>query len=666
MSFEVEAGAGRGDRRPAVVFRRPAVAAVIVALVGAGCGPSSSGSSPPLASVAVAPAAAPTSLATGEEDAVPTVFVHGITGSPRDWSRLLDRLEKGRDVHREAWADEIAALPPASVSRDSLWAVGYYKRRASDPLYHGGRGSIGGCPAPRTDRAAGYFSVAYVDVVDDAVEAILRATGAERVDLVGASMGGVVSRAYVKWRSGRGPGGRSRVRRLLVLESPTRGLNDLEAVGVALDALPFQRWGEVAELARDYPAWGGRSYIANLNDGFDAWCGAHDVTYGGCYGVGHEAVDIANVPRAIQILQNLIAGRIGGGFVGGNAGASSGPSASGSSASGSSASAPGSSSSSASTAANAPPSLPITPNSPLAAIAQALIFIDPARLDLARDLAEIFSDGDGAVRSSSASLARGPEFPHAVFDQPFVGLHMDRGWHDETIQWSTDSAELVRRFVWEGRAPRATATADVRPIGAGGREPWVLVDVDVAGSDAVSAELLTDDFARWTVHQAIPAIPLDTNVRGFALAPGRNRFMVQGETRGRRVARLVVYDAAGIALDRGPIFLDLPPGAAGDVAPTTSLSATATGPGAVTLAATSNGAGAEVAFRVARVASPAPRWTSWSAAGALQLSNLGPGTYHVQARARHAGNAAGELVEDPVGDACTVVVRGDGSVVVRP
>src|SRR5581483_8505383 len=100
---------------------------------------------------AALPAATATPL-TGEEDVRPLVLVHGINGHPGDWDRILASLGAGRTVFGDAYADDIAALPTASVSRSSVWAVGFYKRRAQDAKYFQGQGSIGGCPVARTDK----------------------------------------------------------------------------------------------------------------------------------------------------------------------------------------------------------------------------------------------------------------------------------------------------------------------------------------------------------------------------------------------------------------------------------------------------------------------------------------------------------------------------------
>ncbi|MBI3722392.1 hypothetical protein HY251_00325, partial [bacterium] len=377
-----------------------AAGSFLLAALVSGCG--SSGDSSPVLQAApaatesvVAPVLSrsdsrPTAGATGDENVLPVVLVHGMSGDPLAWGPILDPLERGRTVFRECYADDLAELAPGSVSRSSVFAIGYYKRRQSDDLYHGGRCSIGGCPVPRTDGKAGYYSVAYADVVDDAIEAILRATGAPRVDLCGISLGGVISRAYVKWRSARGPGGESRVRRLILLESPTRGVNDLEALMLSLDTMPFQRWGEVAELARDYPGWDGKSYISRLNDGFDAWCAAHGVSYGGLYGTGHCVFNLGNLDRAIHAAQQVLDG---GGSDLGNAPPATPESPP------SLAAMPEVSSSDA--PAPSPPSRGVGPDSVLDAIQDGLIFIDPSRLDIEKCVVEALGDGDGFVRASS-------------------------------------------------------------------------------------------------------------------------------------------------------------------------------------------------------------------------------------------------------------------------
>jgi pimeloyl-ACP methyl ester carboxylesterase len=546
---------------------------------------------------AIATTSTATTPGTADDGVRPLVLVHGIVGSPSNWSPVIDDLGRGRVAFRDAYAEDIAALPSGSVSRSSVWAVGYYKRRAADALYFQGRASIGGCPIARTDQGAGLYPVAYVDVLDECIEGILRATGADRVDLVGCSMGGIVTRAWLRWRDGA-----SRVRRYLILESPSRGLNDLEAVALALDAdkHPFQRWGEIAELARDYPAWGGRSYVRRLNEDWDAWVTARGMSYANLYGAGQTAINPSTFGMALDAAKKYLAG--------------------------------------ARAAPATPATLPSAPATPLigttsiwTALQQASVFLDWTRLDISRDVGEILSDADGFVRVASGSTKAGPEFPGALFDSRFRGVHMDRGRPEETIQYCTNTRECIRRFVIQGRVPTARlVAADLRVVKAGGFASWLLLDYELAGGEGFSVQVVTDD----AVHAA-PTFE------------GRHRIRFDGEPAGERDARVYFYDANGIVAELGPVRLSVPSAQAGpELAPRTTLDSWSPAGEKATVRVSSTAKSAEYSWRLVSAKGDASPWTPWSAAAAISVGPLPGGTYEMQVRSRHAENLAGELVEE--------------------
>ncbi len=620
---------------------RTSLAFVFVVL--AGCSTRSSGAAMGSTVAPIATTSAPASPASpAPDDGVrPLVLVHGIVGSPRNWDPVIDDLGRGRVSFRDAYAAEIAALPSGSVSRSSVWAVGYYKRSAADAPYFGGQSSIGGCPVPRTDQGAGLYPVSYVSVLAEAVAGILRATGASRVDMVGCSMGGVVSRAYLRWG-----GGETRVRRYLLLESPSRGLNDLEAVALALDAdkEPFQRWGEIAELARDYPAWQGRSYMRRLNDDWDSWVTSHGVTYGNLYGAGHTAINPSTFGMALDAAKKYLAGSP----------AAPAP--------------PAPASPSPALPAPAPPSPLLGTTSIWDALKQALVFLDWTRLDIVRDVGEILSDADGFVRVSSGSTKAGPEFPGAVFDSRFRGVHMDRGRLEETIQWCTNTRECIRRFVIQGRVPTASlVAADLRVVKAGGFAPWLLLDYELSGGEGFSVQVVTEDEARWNLRQALPALPDEPVVHAAPIFEGRHRIRLDGEPSGRRVAKVYFYDATGILAELGPLHLDVPSAQAGpELAPRTTLHSWRPGGARATVSVTSNAAGAECSWRLVSAKGDASLWSAWSAASSFTLGPLPAGTYELAIRSRHAANYANELVEEARPLVLGASVEGSGRLVIKP
>lgn len=589
------------------------------------------------------------SVLSGDEDVHPLVLVHGINGRPRNWERVIDGASGGRSVFREIYAAEIAALPSGSVSRASIWAPGFYEKSAVGAPYLDGRASIGGCPVPRTDPAAGYYPIAYVDVLEECVEGILRATGARKVDMVGCSMGGVVARAYLRWRNGA-----TRVGRYLSLESPSRGVNDLEAIALAFqpDKMPFQRWGEIAELARDYPAWGGESYVHRLNDGWDAWVTGHGVTYGNLYGSGHSSINPGTLSVAVDAAQRFLSGA--------SASAPAPP-------------APGPGGVPAPLATI--PGLGLAPTSGWTTLQQALVFLDWRRLDVARDVGEILSDADGSVRVASASMKAGPEFPSAVFDSRFLGLHMDRGRVEEAIQWCTNTRECVRRFVLQGRVPTArVVAADLRVVGAGGYAPWLLLDYELAGGDGFSVQVVTEDEGHWNLRQVSPLIPDDPAVSAAPTFEGRHRIRLDGEPAGQRVAKVHFYDAHGIAATIGPLRLSVPRAQAGpEVPPRTTLVGWKPGAKAARVTVSANGKLAEHTWRLVRapaapLASPGDvtHWSAWSRDPSIALGPLPTGSYDLEVRSRHADNVAGELVEEAAPLTLGVRVDGGGAISVRP
>jgi pimeloyl-ACP methyl ester carboxylesterase len=574
----------------------------------------------------------------------PLVLVHGIGGSPHDWAPIVSALAGGRTTFSDAYADDLAAL--GSVSRSSVWAIGYYKRRATDQPWFNGNGSIGGCPVPRTDPEGAYYTIAYVDLVDECVEAILRATGAPEVDMVGCSMGGIVSRAYLRWRSGHGPNGASRVRRFLLLESPSRGLDDIEAIMLSLSSLrmPFQRWGEIAELSRDYPAWGGESYIERLNDGWDAWASSHGVVYGNVYGFGHPVVNPGTLGQAIQTAQQYLG--------------SGGPGTSGAS-----------TSTGTGTTPAAPPSQPtlgIAPTPFLVSVQESLIFLTPS-FDLGQCLHEILGDdSDGFVRVPSGSARAGPEFSSVLFDSRFRGLHLDRGQHEETIQWCTNTAEAIRRFLVQGRVPTTTfVQADLEVVAAPGVAPWLHLDYEVAAGEGFSVQVFTEDATSYWLRQICPLVPDSPRVYAAPLCEGQHSLRLDGDPPGDRVATVYFYDASGAVAEVGPISIVVPqPQGAVEAAPVTSFAgSTLTGTQA-TVNVTANGRGAEFSWRLVSE-KDATQWSAWSSSGVIPLGPLPAGTYELSVLCRDADDAAGELVESSDPLRLGLRVDGNGTITVR-
>ena len=101
----------------------------------------------------------------------------------------------------------------------------------------------------------------------DYVDRVLRETGAEQVDLVGYSQGGLVARAYLKWDGGTNPAdpSQNKVHELIGLASANHGGT---AWGLTTMVRWFQKWKQVKDI------WGpssvdlteGSPFLHALND----------------------------------------------------------------------------------------------------------------------------------------------------------------------------------------------------------------------------------------------------------------------------------------------------------------------------------------------------------------------------------------------------------------
>ncbi len=628
--------------------------------------PSTSGStaSPATISSGVSPIATATAPLNGDEDVCPLVLVHGINGSPNDWNTVIDGLASGRTVYGEAYADDLAALAPGSLPRSIAFAVGYYKTSASDAPYYGGRGSIGGCPFARNDGNQDYYGVSYIDVLDECIESILKATGSDRVDLVGMSMGTIVTRAYIYWRSGRGPNGQSRVRRYIILASPGRGLDDLEAFALCMANDQFQRWGEIAEMSHDYPGWQGESYNAHLNDGWDAWCQAHGVSYGGLYGSGHYIENTTTINLALSAIHNYIPavpssiGAVGSGLPTNPLAPPPPPLP-----------APLSTSSGQPSPAPPGPALPTDQGTLLQTLAQAGVFVS-ASTNWGQCLTDLVSDGDGFIRASCANLAAGPEFPNRQFNAEFLGFHLFQGQVEECIQDSTNSRELIRRFAIEGRLPVAPVVSAslVAVPSVQGRAGWLELLYEVSGGDGVSLQVFTEDPTQYALRNLIPDYPDVHTVYGDPTFQGAHVLRLDEPAQGQRVGTLVFYDVNGIAAQLGPFDYQLEAGGPGDISPVTTYVGFAPASFGGTVTVASNASGAEFSSHLVKIGDPAGAgaYGPWSSSAAVVLPALSTGSYELFVASRHAANAAGIAVEESNPLVLGLRVDGSGNVTLTP
>jgi len=168
----------------------------------------------------------------------PIIFVHGHRGGVEDWRDTVDWLvendarwsgchEAGTASYQE-W--EPGSIPPA----EWLFNFTYYNRKPEDDKgdFSAGPGKIGSngdylcgrLDEPGylpTDTDAYYQGVdhEYAGDLGDFVDAVLLATGAEKVDMAAHSMGGLVARSMIQFY-----GGFAKVRRLMLVSSPIHGI----------------------------------------------------------------------------------------------------------------------------------------------------------------------------------------------------------------------------------------------------------------------------------------------------------------------------------------------------------------------------------------------------------------------------------------------------------
>lgn len=425
-------------------------------------------------------------LAPGD---VPLIIVHGIDGSTAEPARLARKLARGRQLFPDIYAAEAEALSAGSVDRDAIFCFGYYKESATSPRFYTDRApdqaSIGGCPTPRTDPRARWYTISYAEQLERAVEGICRASGAEQVDLVGFSMGGIVSRAYTRWRSLRGPNGATRVRRLLTVASPNHGVNVIEATIYAAVRGHGPRaglaWGELAELDADCRVWNGRGFLERLNDGWDAFCHGHGIVYaaGAARGFAWQSELRGLVPALTFLL----------GWIG-----------------------------------------------------RPILVHDVRRGDVARALAECVEDGDGNVRWRSARFDPAV-YPHVLFNAPFRGFHTDERAPDRAPMEGAWAEALVRRFALERRVDPGFSTGSVRVevVTAGHEASWLLLDVDVTGGTPLCARVQV----RADAPRAGPWPRDSERFHGLLLRPGRQRLQLDPGIDGGASVRVDLYGADG-------------------------------------------------------------------------------------------------------------------------
>ena len=123
-------------------------------------------------------------------DFYPTIILHGMLGQPDHLTHLANKISMrpGQCYPTSIYAGDTDDFVSNSQPKDTIYLFGYYKERASDPGQYGYIGKIGGLPG---SYGADYDNrVSYAYQLKRAVDNILRATGATKVNIVAHCLGG--------------------------------------------------------------------------------------------------------------------------------------------------------------------------------------------------------------------------------------------------------------------------------------------------------------------------------------------------------------------------------------------------------------------------------------------------------------------------------------------
>ncbi len=184
----------------------------------------------------------------------PMIFVHGFGGDYPGWNQAYTYInqvmfEDDLQMKNFAQYDNLTGL-----AVHTIFNFDYYRDLATDTrlqfvgalgtdrmtvLSTSGNGSYG----DQYNSLEHYYS----EMLGNGVENVCAVTGFDKVDLIVHSMGGLVSRAYIKYFDGN-----SRVDRLLTIGTPNHGVANLEEfVGKLICQADWMRELEVREMAHN-------------------------------------------------------------------------------------------------------------------------------------------------------------------------------------------------------------------------------------------------------------------------------------------------------------------------------------------------------------------------------------------------------------------------------
>jgi pimeloyl-ACP methyl ester carboxylesterase len=233
-----------------------------------------------------------------QEEFYPIIFIHGhgIKVEIEDtWKFMIENLmisnsggyifyDPNHDGHIDVLHSESSnQLKTNSISPRTIFSFGYYRVDETTP-FGDQWANIGGCPDVYTGGYGGSYykdqngqpRASFAKRLGQFIDNVLRATGKDKVNLVCHSMGGLVSRAYIRWI----PNGAKKINKILTVGTPNKGIPD--DLRLALEQTKVQEWqksGEEQEMASGRKVFNGKDYTQILNEGWQNFCEKNGVQY---------------------------------------------------------------------------------------------------------------------------------------------------------------------------------------------------------------------------------------------------------------------------------------------------------------------------------------------------------------------------------------------------
>lgn len=196
------------------------------------------------------------------DEECPIIFVHGIQGQatpasgwPTWNSTMMKILNSGYGGYIEGIplnCDKSTTLHP-SFYKKSIYNFSYYNPDGSRGVI-GSNGIYEPEPTPAYDPwPENYFrdeyrisasNACWAQHLADFIQKVRIATGADKVDIVAHSMGGLVSRAAITYY-----GCENKVRKLLTVGTPNLGINEWSILETIAECLNYQEWQDVGSCS---------------------------------------------------------------------------------------------------------------------------------------------------------------------------------------------------------------------------------------------------------------------------------------------------------------------------------------------------------------------------------------------------------------------------------